>query len=237
MTQKNSIKDRVPVSKIIKERRIDRDELVRLSETKEPHWLVNCDLAKTNASGLQLTGWVFEGCDIKGANFMSANLETTLWQKSRGGDVILRAANMPDSHFEACDFNNSNFEGTTLADCSFDRCKLIGSNFAGAKTLNLTFEKSLLGGATLKGVSFRNKRINGVHFDYAILQECDFREAILIDCNFHDADIIKCKFVDADLRQSNIGSIKLMHVRLIKGAKISGSQAADLLADVGLEVL
>lgn len=232
-----SIEERIPVSNIIKDRRFERDELARLSENGKPYWLVNCDLENAKAARLSLAGWVFEGCNIRGANFMAANLDTTLWRRSRGGEVLLRAANMADSRFEVCDFNNSNFEGTTLADCSFDRCKLVGANFTDAKTLNLTFEKSLLGGARLNGVSFRKRQVNGVHFDYAILTECDFSEAVLVDCNFRDATLKKCKFVDADLRGADIAGIKLAGVRAIKGAKISPNQAADLLAEVGLEVI
>lgn len=223
-------------SLVIEDRAIERDEMARLSVTGHAHRLVGCTLEAVDLSRLNLAGWMFEGCNVKKANFTGASLEATTWIRCKGGLAEFRACHLTESWIEATDFNNSNFQGATLTDAVFARCKLTGANLSEAKTVNLALDGTLLSQARLPGISFRKGRLTGISFEMADLRKCDFRDTVFEDCSLRDANLAECRFDGADLRGADLGGIRLLNAKQFRGATISRDQAGQLLAELGLKV-
>ena len=65
-------------------------------------------------SGLDLTGWRFERCNLRKADCSGTKLEGSVWQSCRAPFVSFVGANLSEAAFAGGDFNNSVWRRATL---------------------------------------------------------------------------------------------------------------------------
>ncbi|SDA16671.1 Pentapeptide repeat-containing protein [Sphingomonas sp. NFR15] len=123
-----------------------------------PVSLIDCDLAEAELGRLDLSGWRFERCGLRRADFSGARLERTHWRSCRGAFATFTGAELGDAVFVASDFNNALLRGATLPAASFTGCKLTGADFTDARALELRFEETLLIDARLAGFRSSSRR-------------------------------------------------------------------------------
>ena len=198
--------------------------------------LVDCDLNGADLSGLDMAGWWFQRCQMREARAIRAVLEGALFEGCRGGMADFRAARMAEATLRGCDFNNANFGEAVLTGARIAGCKLTGVDLVKAGTIGLEVEETLLVSARMKGVGLRHARLVGVDFSMADLSGCDFREAVFEGCSLREAAITGARFEGADLRGADLGGLTLGDAGRFRGATVSRAQAADLLAQLGLQV-
>ena len=91
-------------------------------------------------------------------------------------------------------------------------------------------------GADLRAMSFRKKRLVQLDFSEADLSGCDFRDTVFEGGSLRNAHLKLARFEGADLREADLCGVKLFDAKPFKGATVSYSQAAELLAELGLSV-
>ena len=225
-----------PPALTIEGRTLGRSDLSAL-EGGEPVRLVACDLTGANLGDLDLTGWVFERCQLGRADLGGATLELTRWINCRGAFAILPGADLEDATFRSSDFNNASFRGATLSSTQFDDCKLTGADFTEAKALGVRFANTLLVSAKLPGFNFRKDKLVGVDLSSADLAKCDFREAVFEGSSLREANIDGARFEDADLRGADITGLELLRqAGRFRGAVVSAAQAEIILGETGIKV-
>ena len=94
-------------------RPLTRSDLAPLAGAA-PQVLVDCDLEEADLSGLDLTGWRFERCNLRKADCSAAKLEGSVWQGCRAPFVSFVGANLSEAAFSGGDFNNSVWRRATL---------------------------------------------------------------------------------------------------------------------------
>lgn len=213
-----------------------RSDIAALAAAGRPICLLNCAMEEVDLSNIDMTGWRFEACVLKRANFTGATLDDAAFVSCRGAFVDFTAARLVEATVEKCDFNNGNFEGAAVTHASFIGCKLTGADFTGARTNAVLFKETTLSAARLPGVSFRKSKIEHVDFSMADLAKCDFRDAIFSGSSLREAHLVDARFEGADLRGADLGGVRLHDARKFKGATISRDQAGVLLAEMGLRV-
>ena len=226
-----------PSLRTIIDKTLDRSAVEELCNDGTPIKLVGCDLEGADISRLDLASWIFDGCILRQANLIGANLEETQWTGCRGGFADFTSADLSDSTFQSSDFNNASFKRATLTSCRIERCKMTGANLSDAATLGLSFEATLLAGAILPLLSFRKMTLRQLDFAQADLMKCDFRDSVLEDCSLRDANLADARFEGADLRGADLGGLRLFNAKAFRGATISREQAGQLLSELGLSVL
>lgn len=91
-------------------------------------------------------------------------------------------------------------------------------------------------GAKLAGLGFRKQRLRRVDFSQADLRKADLRDVVFEACSLRDALLAGARFDKADLRGADLGGLCLVDAALFRGATISREQAAQLLAELGLNL-
>ena len=215
---------------------LTRADIERLAAGPGPARLADCDLDGADCSHLVLSGWVFERCQFRRADFTAAKLEGSRWQSCRGPFANFSRCDLAEATVTVCDFNNGNFRYAVLSSAVFAQSKLTGADFSDAKTFDLRFEETLLVNARLAGLSFRRQRLVKVDFAQADVRKCDFRETVFDDCSLRDALVAGARFEAADLRGADLGGFQLADATLFRGATISAGQAGQLLRELGLNV-
>jgi uncharacterized protein YjbI with pentapeptide repeats len=219
----------------LSEQRLGRADIVPLAMGLPAH-LIDCDLDEADLSGLDLSRWIFERCQLRHTDFTGAKLDGTRWQSCRGGFVQLTCADLREAELLACDFNNGVLRRAKLFGAKFERCKLTGADLTDASALDVQFVETLLVNARLPGFSFRKQVLTAVDFSQADLAKCDFRGTSFDGCSLRDATLDGGRFDGADLRGADIGGLRLVNAGLFRGATISREQAGQLLGELGLNV-
>ncbi|WP_455922898.1 pentapeptide repeat-containing protein [Pseudomonas putida] len=211
---------------------------VLLSRQNQPLWIAGVDFSHQDLSRLALAHTRFERCQFAETNFTAADLSNTEWLSCRAGQAVFRAATLTDARFSNCDLNNALWQRSKLSHAAFDGCKLTGANFADSASLGLVFKDCVLRSACLSGISFYKSTLSNLDFAEADLSYCDFRRATFTHGgSLSMARVNNARFDDADLREASLQGLRLVDAKLFKGAIISKSQAAMLLAGLGLQVL
>jgi uncharacterized protein YjbI with pentapeptide repeats len=164
-------------------------------------------------------------------------LENTVFKGCRASGVSFVSATMTEAQIEGGDFSNTDFRGALMSSIKIAHCKMIGTDLSEARLTDFDIEDVLLGLARLPNLSFRKMTLKQLDFSEADLRFCDFRGTIFDDCSLRDAYLVDCRFENADLQGADLGGIKLTDAKRFKGAIISKRQAADLLGQLGLQVL
>lgn len=201
-----------------------------------PHILIDCVLEEIDLASIDLTGWAFERCDLRRADFGGARLEQTRWQSCRGAFANFTGSDLGDAIFTASDFNNASFRRCNLGGARFSRCKLTGADLSDPRALDIHFDETLLINAKMQGHSFRNATLTRMDFSQADIRKCDFRSVRFEECSLRDALVDGARFEGADLREADIGGVRLGDASRFRGATISRDQAGQLLSEVGLKV-
>ena len=201
-----------------------------------PHRLVDCDMSGADLSDLEMADWTFERCDLREANFSSAQFERAKSLSCRAGFSRWGRSDLAGALFQSCDANNADFRSCYVANLRFVGCKLTGANLTDGRGLGWSFEEVLLIGANVSGQSFRKAALNRVDFTQADLSKCDFRGAVLQECRLREARLDRALFDGADLRGADLGGLRVQDLGPFRGATFSADQASDLLAGFGIEL-
>ncbi|HEX7871324.1 MAG TPA: pentapeptide repeat-containing protein [Sphingobium sp.] len=215
---------------------LSRAEVARLAEPGRPLHLVDCTLEGVDLSSLDLSGWIWERCDVRRVDFTGARLGETIWRSCRGAFATFLGTDLAEAQFFGCDLNNSVFRRSILSTASFEGCKLTGADLSEAKAFDVRFQETLMINAKLPAWSFRKQTLKRVDFGQADLRKCDFRDVVFEACSLRDAHMTGCKFDHADLRGADLGGLRLIDAALFRGATISREQAGQLLGELGLNV-
>ena len=127
-----------------------------------PRTLVDCDLEEADLSGLDLTRWRFERCNLRRSALAGAKLDDTVWQGCRGPFANFSGANLSEAEFVGGDWNNCSMRRATLTSTRFTGSKLTGADFTEARAMHMHFEEVLLVSAKLPGFSFRKETLRRV---------------------------------------------------------------------------
>lgn len=200
------------------------------------HFLIDCDLEDADLSGLDLSCWRFERCNLRRVDFSRARLEGSLWQSCRGAFANFMASDLSDGTFISSDFNNASFKRANLQAAKFAQCKLTGADLFEARCLEIAFDETLLINSKLTGHSFRKLNLTRIDFSQADLSKCDFRNSTFLGCSLREANLSGARFEGADLRGADLGGLRLIDAAPFRGATISAAQAAELLSHLGLNV-
>ena len=202
-----------------------------------PQTVTDCDLEEADVSGLDLTGWQFERCNLRRTSFADSRLDSTVWRACRAAFADFSGSNLTEAAFAGGDFNNSSWRRATLTSARFIGSKLTGADFTDARAMHIHFEEVLLVSAKVVGFSFRKETLRRVDFSGADLRKGDFRMAVFEDCSLRDAVVAGSRFEGADLRGADLGGLRLSDANLFRGATVSREQAGQLLGELGLSVL
>jgi uncharacterized protein YjbI with pentapeptide repeats len=217
----------------LRDQPLTRDALAALNG---PQQLIGCDLEEVDLAGLDVSGWTFEQCTLRHADFSRAKAEATVWRSCRGAFANFTSSDLTGANFTASDFNNASFKRATLDSVRFDRCKLTGADLSAVQALEIHFDETLLINARLAGRSFRKATLKRLDFSQADLRKCDFRLAVFDDCSLREALMEGARFEGADLRGADLGGLRLVDAALFRGATISREQAGQMLSELGLNV-
>lgn len=201
-----------------------------------PQVVIECVLEEADVSGLDLTGWRFERCNLRRSNLSGARLENTVWHACRGPFADFSGANLCEAEFSGGDFNNCSMRRAILTSAVFTGAKLTGADFTEARTMHIRFEEVLLVNAKMPGFSFLRETLRRVDFSGADLRKTDFRMTIFDECSLREAAVAGSRFEGADLRGADLGGLRLIDAAPFRGATISREQAGQLLGELGLNV-
>lgn len=202
-----------------------------------PQHLVDCDIEEGDLSELDMSGWIFERCNLRRANLSEAVLNGTRWLNCRAAFVNLVDSWLEKAVFVATDLNNSSLRRCALEGARFERCKLTGADLSEIKALILHFEETLFVNAKLPGISFRKETLRRLDFSQADLRKCDFRQSVFEHCSLREAVLDGSRFDGADLRGADLRGLRLQDASRFRGALISREQAGQLLGELGLNVI
>lgn len=225
-----------PAQGAVEGRTLGREDIARLAASDAPGHLIDCDLDEADLGGLDLSGWIFERCSVRRADFARSRLEGVRWLSCRGAFASFVGADLTDAAFVSSDFNNAVLRHATLASAQFSGCKLTGADLSEVRAMEFGFEETLLINAKLPSWSFRKQRLRKLDFGQADLRKCDFRDAVFEECSLRDANMAGSRFEGADLRGADLGGLRLIDAGLFRGATVSREQAGQLLAELGLNV-
>ena len=114
-----------------------------------------------------------------------------------------------------------------------DRAEIVACAAEGQPVLVQDFDLAGfdLAGLNLAGWRFHRCGMKGARWTRAILHGAVFEGSCL-----REAALTGARFEEADLRGADVGGLKLSDAARFRGATISRAQAADLLAELGLQV-
>lgn len=216
-------------------RTLTRSDLIPLAGGP-PQVVTDCDCEEVDLSGLDLTGWRFERCNLRKADCSAAKLEGSVWQSCRAPFVSFVGANLSEAAFSGGDFNNSVWRRATLTSAKFVGTKLTGADFSEARAMHVQFEEVLLVSAKLPGFSFRKDTLRRVDMSGADVRKSDFRMTVFEESSLREAIVAGSRFEGSDLRGADLGGLRLVDAGLFRGATISREQAGQLLGELGLNV-
>lgn len=188
----------------------------------EPMRLASCKFAKAQFIGCswfdaeKRKGCTFAFCDLQSVEIAKCNLATCRFERCDLHDLTAT-----DSSFRGAQFHQSTFSKTisrrsTLTKASFERC-------------NISFAD--LSGLSLQACGFRSCKLSEASFI-----DTDLTEATLIGCALDRIDWERARLRGADLRGSELSSLNLRVLADYAGLKISDSEQAEILGQLGVDV-
>lgn len=219
---------------MLKQLTLSRSEVEALAG--KSHTVVECELIGADLSGLDLSRWSFERCDLRQTVFDGAKLERSRWRSCRAAFASFVDCDLSEATFANSDFNNVALKRSNLDGAKIVGCKFTGADMADVKGVELWFEETLLIDAKMPGRDFRKATLTRLDFSQADLRKCDFRQSTLNDCSLRDALLDAARFDGADLRGADLGGVRLGDASQFRGATISSRQASQLLIELGLNV-
>jgi uncharacterized protein YjbI with pentapeptide repeats len=160
-------------------------------------------------------------------------------------EVMGRSVVFDECTFRSCTFNVSGFTDSAFVNCtflncslfqaSFTRCKLVGSVFRGCR-----FDLLRVDGGDWSFVSLAEADLHGVTLTGARMREADLAGASCVGASLTDLDLsgatwTKADLSGCDLRGTDLSSLDPL-LTTVRGAIVSGEQAATIAAAVGFDV-
>jgi fluoroquinolone resistance protein len=190
--------------------------------TFEPMRMASCKLVKTRLSGCSAfdagkrKGCTFAFCDMHGAEIIKCNFATGRFERCDLYDL-----NAVDSSFRGVNFHQSTFtkaisRRSVLTKATFDGC-------------NLSF-------ADLSGLVLENCEFRSCKFSEASFIDTDLSHATMLACALDRAEWDRATLRQADLRGSSLSGLNLAVLADYAGVKISDSEQAEILKQLGVDV-
>lgn len=199
--------------------------------------VIDCDLEGVDLSRLDVTGFLFERCNLIEADLSHMVAVGTRWISCRARKTVLRGADLTDAVFQSGDWNNADWQAVQISGASFTGVKLTGGAFREAKSLGASFTDCPMQATDLKGLSFRKARLGRCDMSRADVRGCDFRAATFDEGSSLAAALIaEGQFADADLRRVDLAGHGLDSLKTLIGARIGLGQAAAIVVSAGMKV-
>jgi len=154
---------------VLKQRALSRSDVEALA--RKPQSVVECELAGVDLSGLDLSQWSFEKCDLRQINFHGAKLERATWRSCRAAFASLVACDLTEATFTNSDFNNAVFKRSNLNGAKIVGCKFTGADLTDVKAMELRVEETLLINAKIPCRDFRKSTLTRLDFSQADLRK------------------------------------------------------------------
>ncbi len=119
--------------------------------------LVNCHLARTNLSYINLAGANLNSANVANSNLVQCNLENT---------------RMNQTNFEGSNLNQAQLQKSYASGANFNNTFLMKADLSGAFLIKASFVNAFLTESNLRGAF-----VMGVDFENATLYKADLREA------------------------------------------------------------
>jgi fluoroquinolone resistance protein len=224
--------------------------------------LDNADLAESRFERCLFQSMTVQAADFSEASFTDCRFEPSrfascTWAKARlSGCSWFDADKKKGSTFAFCDLQAVEITKCNFATCIFERCDLynltaVDSSFRGVQFRQSTFSRAISKRSTLTKASFEGCNISFADLSGLFLQNCEFRSckfpetsfidsdlsgATLIGCDLDRVDWERAKLAKADLRGSSLSGLTLAVLTDYAGLKISDSEQAEILGNIGVEV-
>jgi len=117
----------------------------------------------------------FKGGTLKHVDLTFADLEDTVWEDYRFGDVRADSANISHCVFSGCSFEDVWFDGANL------NSSVLGG-YTGYET------------NTFKRVSFIKADLRNTVYRFPLFEDCDFSRARFASVNFAASRFVRCRF-------------------------------------------
>lgn len=190
--------------------------------TFEPMRLASCKLVKARLNGCSAfdagkrKGCTFAFCDMHGTEVIKCNLAT--------------------STFERCDLYDINAEGSSFRGASFRQSTFTKAISRRSVLTKAVFDGCNLSFADLSGLSLENCEFRSCKFTEASFIDTDLSHATMLACALDRAEWDRAKLRQADLRGSDLAGLNLAVLADYAGVKISDSEQAEILKQLGVEV-
>lgn len=199
--------------------------------------VIECELEGVDLSRLDLTGFVFDRCNLIEADLSHIVAPATEWISCRARKTTLRGADLTDAAFRSGDWNNGSWQAVQISGASFSAVKLTGCSFVEARSLGASFSDCPMQATDLKGLSFRKAKLGRCDMSRADVRGCDFRAASFDEgSSLAGAMIAEARFDEADLRRVDLTGHGLDSLKTLRGARIGIDQAAAIVGSAGLRV-
>lgn len=197
-----------------------------------------CELSEVDLRDVNLSGTIFDHCTLADAVLGGAELDGV---HAEGGDwarVNLAQSDLTDATLRNVDLSGAVLRGALLTDASFDACRMLGAALTGLRGLAVSFrlDGCNLQLADLQDLHLRGLRVHDADLSEADLRGSDLREAVLSNCRLRGIELSETRLDGADLRGSDLGELTADSPRHLAGAVISGDQASQLCAALGVVV-
>lgn len=223
-----------------------RAEVIRRYQQKEPlcgQDFTGADLSALDLRSADFSGSFLESASFEGATLTGADFSEAVLTRARFAHAIVKSAN-----FRRANLGEAVLSHTTLQECNFEESELVRISISSSEIVRSKFinimsdyvqmaDSTLLGcdiqtclssDFNLKGVTFRDCKIEKwafmdsqlveVVFDASNLKDASVTTCKLDNCEFlkshldnllieDDVDLIKCKFVGSRLKECNFMNI------------------------------
>ncbi|MEG2174294.1 MAG: pentapeptide repeat-containing protein [Oscillospiraceae bacterium] len=170
-------------------------------------------------------------------DFFKIEIEQCLFDSCVFHHCSFENASFVDVVFQSCDLSNSKFCGAYFERCQFLSCKSIGIDMSGAVLKHTSFSQ-----CNVRYANFDHCKIASVLFDHVDFTASSMTEANLKrfeanDTKFDENNFFRTMLATIDFSKNDLRSPLLSSPPVeLKGATVSMSQAADLIALWGIIV-
>lgn len=188
----------------------------------------NCDFSNTYVQEDEINKKAFQNCDFKNADFSDVSMVFGC----RFTDCNFASATLNGAVFRNCAFLNCKFNFATFFSTTFKECKMTGSSFTNTDISLLAIDGGDWSYTELRFLEFYKQTLVDVSFRGADLTSSKFVKSKLDGCHFEQAIVDGVSFRGSDIRGSDICGIDVLSVDL-KDTVIDLAQCIIIAETVG----
>lgn len=188
-------------------RQLEREEILRRYADGERNFSYCVSLSK-DFSGANLSGADFRHAKMIGSSFVNANLKDVNFIGAELALASFHGADIKGANFSLANLTGADFSGTDTSSANFSGAihgqKKEGSDKKKTTVVNILGEYSRgkrdFSSVAVPNADFRGKKLCGIIFRNAVLQNSNFNYCDLTDADFSGADLMNTWLIGATLR-------------------------------------